>query len=50
MDAQSARDIARLIEDDPDAKLIAERVADAVGLGRRRRKRGGNLLGGAKAV
>jgi class 3 adenylate cyclase/tetratricopeptide (TPR) repeat protein len=31
-DVQSARDIARLVEDDPDAKLIAERVADAVGL------------------
>jgi tetratricopeptide (TPR) repeat protein len=32
VDVQSARDIARLVEGEPDAKLIAERVADAVGL------------------
>ena len=32
VDVQSARDIERIVEGDPDAKLIAERVADAVGL------------------
>ena len=32
MDVQSARDIERLVEDDPDAKLIADRVAGVVGL------------------
>jgi class 3 adenylate cyclase/tetratricopeptide (TPR) repeat protein len=31
---ESARDIERLVQDDPDAKLIAERVAGAIGLGK----------------
>ncbi len=32
VDVQSARDIERLVEDDPDAKVIADRVAGAIGL------------------
>jgi class 3 adenylate cyclase/tetratricopeptide (TPR) repeat protein len=32
VDVQSARDIERLVEDDPDATVIADRVAGAIGL------------------